>query len=313
VDRLTRAAGRAEKRPDLYIVLGDCFVGGSQPERAAGYYEQALAANRSYSFVPFLNLAWTARRRGFDETALALLREANTRFPGNRRVIIELAKLLFSRGEKDEALRILDGYLAAHPDQFEARLLKLRFEDDSSSSDRVLLRLKDLFFENPKSERAAAVLTAKLIANQDLAGARAVLTYYGEVNGPAEGGRLAAAHGILVAVDGDLNRASSLFGEAVAREERWEFRYNRAAVLMEMGKIGEARIDLEQALVDLGNGTSGQERKSEALVHAQLAALFLKTENPAAAEREVRAALALDPSNERAYRVKRALVGEAGR
>ncbi|MBN2353953.1 MAG: hypothetical protein JXD23_15370 [Spirochaetales bacterium] len=313
VDRLTRASGRSEKRPDLYLILGDCLLEGRQPERAAVFYEQALETNRAYSVVPFLNLACTARRQGLDEKALALLREADTRFPGDSFAVIELVRLLYSRGEKTDAIRILNGYLAAHPDQFEARFLKLRFEEDASSFDRRLLRLKDLYFEDPKNERAAAALTAGLITDQDLAGARAVLTHFGEVNGPAEEGWLATARGVLVAVGGDLNGAVLRFGKAVSLEERWEHRYNRAAVLLSMGKLGEARADLAQALVDLKARKSAQQRRGEALVRAQLAAVLLKMGSPAAAEREVRAALSLDPSNERAYRVKRALEEGAGR
>jgi tetratricopeptide (TPR) repeat protein len=306
VNRLQGAAGVA-KRPDLYVILGDSLLERAQFERAAGFYEQALQADRFFSFVPYLNLAWVSQRQGFDEKALALLREADARFPDSAAAVFEYVKLLFRRGEKAEARRVLDEYLKRNPDDFEARFLKLHLEEDEYSAEHYLLRLKDMYFEHPKNERIAAELVATLFVDEDLSGARAILTHYAEVTGSGRTGWAEDARGLLEAVEGNLNQATARLGEAIALQDRWEYRYNRASVFLEMGKLEAARTDLSLALSQLETPSSRLPEERRSLVHARLAAVSLAMGNSDEAERELNLALSLDPKNGEARRVRRKL------
>jgi tetratricopeptide (TPR) repeat protein len=309
VNRLQGAASAQPDRPDLYLIMGDCYLLSSQPERAAGCYEQSLQMDRAYSFVPYINLAWVSGKQGFEEKALYHLRQAAALFPDNETVVFEYAKLLTHRGNSPEAARVLSEFLKLKPDNFNARYLKLQFDSSRLPPEDFLLKLKEFYFENPKSEQAAERLVSALLDNRDLSGAQAILTHYAEVNGSTREAWLENARGILASAQGDLATAAARFGTAIALQDRWEERCNRAAVLVEMGKLKEAQDDLQQALSALESRTDENTVPGKALVHARLAVVYEKMDRSAEADREVRAALSLDPQNTEAYRVRKKLEG----
>jgi len=215
--------------------------------------------------------------------------------------------LLFARGEKEDALAVIEKYLRQEPLNADVRLLELSLRLNEMSPERVILALKDFFFENPENERAAQLLVSILMTNGDFDGARAIVTHFGEVSGGNKKSWLLAAQAVFAGLQGNLASAEGLFSEALLLNDRWDFRYNRSVVRIELGKLKEAEEDLKTALIRIEAGGPAQDNRLKALVHAGLASVSLKRGDTAQAAQQTSEALVLDPKSAEAFRIRKQL------
>ncbi|MCA9996644.1 MAG: tetratricopeptide repeat protein [Anaerolineales bacterium] len=92
----------------LYEVGGSYDVLGEEPE-AIPYYQQAIAAGLAGDDLQecLVCLGSSQRYVGEPEKAIAILQEAQEKFPANRSAAVFLALAYYSDGQEDKAVKLL--------------------------------------------------------------------------------------------------------------------------------------------------------------------------------------------------------------
>lgn len=190
-----------------------------------------------------MELAEAYRRRGFPEVALEHYRLAAARFPDSAPVALELAKSLRSLGQRLEAARALDLFLAAHPDAGAPGVFSWL---------GILRDEMGQWTEGEKAHRAALAaapavdslhnnLGYNLLMQQRGEEAAAAFRAALELNPSSALARNNLALALAPRPEQALGEWKRLHGPAAAHS-------NLAAALIEQGRYTEARKELEAAL-----------------------------------------------------------------
>lgn len=105
--------------------LGACYAAGGRDREASAAWQTSLVTESDAPFVYTLLGDALLRQREIDR-ALEILNEASTRWPDDPQVQVRLAAALAMGSKPVEALRVLDPYLATHPDDGDRLFLALR-------------------------------------------------------------------------------------------------------------------------------------------------------------------------------------------
>jgi predicted Zn-dependent protease len=181
----------------------------------------------------------------------------------------------------------------------------MRFAHDDLSLEQTLGTLRALYFKHPQNSTLARALIAALFDNRDAAGAHTILRHYLEVNGEVKAAWVSSSEGLLAALSENPRQAALFFGQAIAFEERFEHRYNRAICLMAADSLREAEQDLLQAdkLLRLRQHTA----RARAAVAIRLAELYWRQGDASRAWEALENCLHDDPTNADAFRLRRKL------
>jgi VWFA-related protein len=105
--------------------LGACYAAGGRDREAVGAWQTSLITESSAPFIYTLLADAMVRLKDYTQ-ALDILNEATTLFPGNTDVQMRLGTALALAGRPADALKALDDYLAAHPDDHERLFVAMR-------------------------------------------------------------------------------------------------------------------------------------------------------------------------------------------
>jgi len=117
--------------------LGACYAAGGRDREAAGAWQTSLITESNASFIYTLLGDALLRMRSIDQ-AIDILTEARTLWPADDQVGLRLGTALMMANRSAEALKVLEPYLAAHPDDHERLFVVLRALYEARSAGRVL-------------------------------------------------------------------------------------------------------------------------------------------------------------------------------
>jgi VWFA-related protein len=117
--------------------LGACYAAGGRDREAAGAWQTSLITESNAPFVYTLLGDALLRMRDMDQ-AIDVLTEARTLWPADDQVTLRLGTALVMANKPADAIKVLEPYLAAHPDDHERLFLALRALYEARSSGRPL-------------------------------------------------------------------------------------------------------------------------------------------------------------------------------
>lgn len=136
--------------------LGACYAAGGKDRDAAGAWQMSLITESEAPFVYTLLGDAFVRLREFD-AALDILKEATNLWPGNDQVQLRLGTVYALSAQPVEAVKILDPYLAQHPEDQERLLIALRSIYEARSKGESIETVEE---DRKRFERYAAAYLA---------------------------------------------------------------------------------------------------------------------------------------------------------
>jgi VWFA-related protein len=136
--------------------LGSCYAAGGRDREAVGAWKTSLVTESDAPFIYTLLGDAMLRLRDID-SAIDILTEASTLWPGNDEVIMRLGTAQAMGGEPEEALQTLEGYLARNPGDAERHFLAMRALYEARAAGRSI---KSPEADRALFERYAAAYTA---------------------------------------------------------------------------------------------------------------------------------------------------------
>jgi VWFA-related protein len=125
--------------------LGSCYAAGGRDREAVGAWKTSLVTESDAPFIYTLLGDAMLRLRDV-ESAIDILTEASTLWPGDDEVLMRLGTAQIMGGQVDEALQTFEGYLARHPDDAERHFLALRALYEARAAGRSI--------KSPEADRA---------------------------------------------------------------------------------------------------------------------------------------------------------------
>jgi len=117
--------------------LGACYAAGGRDREAVGAWQTSLVTQSDAPFIYTLLGDALLRLREADQ-ALDIMVEASSLWPDNEQVRMRLGTAQASAGKLAEAVRTLDPYIAAHPEDHERLLVALRAIYDARSAGKAI-------------------------------------------------------------------------------------------------------------------------------------------------------------------------------
>lgn len=136
--------------------LGACYAAGGRDRDAAAAWQTSLVTESDAPFIYTLLGDALLRQRQIDQ-ALDILNEAATLWPDSAEVQQRLATALSMGGKPAEALKILDPYLASHPQDHERHFLALRTLYEAAAAGRPVVGREE---DRARFEKYAAAYQA---------------------------------------------------------------------------------------------------------------------------------------------------------
>jgi tetratricopeptide (TPR) repeat protein len=302
-ERLMRRAASPGRSAEIVALLGDCEMQAGRTAEAGSLYEEALSLDMRVSWAPYLNLARLSDARGKGADAAAYRARARELFPEREEVFLESARLCIERGDARQGERVLSSYLKAHPDSLEAGLMMAELEAPRISPEAYRARLWKLFNARPSDPRAALTLMDALLAVRDWKGAAAAARQYEAVGGDRPSVLMLRA--AAQALSGELAAAQDAFKSVRDLRSRAASRYDLALVLLQAGRVSEARDALDEAAAALPSGAAA--RTFASLISTRIAQAELMNGGTAEARAALARALSADPGNRIARLLSRKL------
>ncbi len=120
LDAMQTAVQHAPADPEFRIAYGTLLLSQHEQEAAAKQFEAALAAD-SKSVEALNGLGVIRMQQGRNAEAIQLFEKCTQIAPDFDRPYLNLAMLRLQAGQKQQALTLLSGFLAAHPDNDDVR------------------------------------------------------------------------------------------------------------------------------------------------------------------------------------------------
>ncbi|MBM3777319.1 MAG: tetratricopeptide repeat protein [Acidimicrobiia bacterium] len=251
---------------------------------------RAIAARRGDA-ASGLALADHFLSEGLWDEAEALLEELAVKEGAASGANLRLAALDFSRNEREEAHRKVDGVLAAEPEHVDALLMKARFLLAEVKLDAALEPARAAVKASPNSAEPHYVLGAVQARRGDVGPAIASFSTVLSLNPLAKGAELQLVELRLREGSPDAVRMAR---EGVQRDPDDPLaRTMLARVLMLRGDLAEAELLLRSLLA---------EHDGISVLHTQLGVLRLLQKNTTAARQAFDRALAIEPGSFEALR-----------
>ena len=255
-----RGLSRSAEASYQFLVYQDFLRQGRKEDAAQTLAGLAAAAPSPDLFVELANLYWGQNER---EKATEVLEQARTAFPGSRQVNFYLANAYQMRRRNDEAIKVLESFLAAHPADVAAiqELASLEMDAGRHAAAAALLA------RIPEGERDASALY--LLGKAEAGSGRkqdAVRHYRAAVTADAGLIPAWAELAALLEAEGDLKGAQDAYqrmialgedsSEARAKLVRLAIRQKnpaKALGLLKEGPTGKSQyLDAMSALVEAG-------------------------------------------------------------
>ena len=212
---------------------------------AAELYATVAAINPGFSWIPYANLARTARTAGSYDKAFEYLDIGIANGHTDRALHVERVLAARESGDDEKALEYLLSMESQHPGSYEVAVLFYLIERNRGQAQRARAAVKEAFYANPRYERIA-LLTTKLLANaRDFEDMELILHTYLSVAPTTDWTDFFS--GYLAVHRGNLDLALTNFRNASTRSARWEFHYNIGLVLAGKGKYADARDEFRRA------------------------------------------------------------------
>jgi VWFA-related protein len=168
---LERAAGKfrdalridSEFFPAAFY-LGACYAAGGRDREAVGAWQTSLVTESDAPFIYTLLGDALLRLRDNDQ-ALDILVEASGLWPGNEQVRMRLGTAQAAAGRLEDAVRTLDPYLTAHPEDHERLLIAMRAIYETRSAGKAIGTAEE---DRQRFNRYAAAYAAAGGPQQDL-------------------------------------------------------------------------------------------------------------------------------------------------
>ncbi len=144
--------------------LGACYAAGGRDREAAGAWQTSLVTESHAPFIYTLLGDALLRLRDNDQ-ALDILTEASGLWPDNEQVRMRLGTAQAAAGRLPDAVRTLDPYLTAHPEDHERLLIAMRAIYDTRSAGKSIGTAED---DRQRFNRYAAAYAAARGPQQDL-------------------------------------------------------------------------------------------------------------------------------------------------
>ena len=144
--------------------LGACYAAGGRDREAAGAWQTSLVTESHAPFIYTLLGDALLRLRDNDQ-ALDILTEASGLWPDNEQVRMRLGTAQAAAGRLADAVRTLDPYLTAHPEDHERLLIAMRAIYDTRSAGKSIGTAED---DRQRFNRYAAAYAAARGPQQDL-------------------------------------------------------------------------------------------------------------------------------------------------
>jgi tetratricopeptide (TPR) repeat protein len=223
-------------RPDQAAMMGDLMAWTGDTGAARQVYLRLIRESPSFSWKPYLNLAWISLRGRDEDAARYYRQQAVERFPEERRIHWAMIEDLrhsadTGREAEEEYRRQIKAYLARFPDDLQGNLMALELQGERISSAVYQARLWRLFNRHPADERLCRRIVLHLLAGGDTEGAAAALKQHEQASG--ESGTLwqHQLRGMVAALQGRLAEAREEFTRYLSRREDWWMYYNRGLVV----------------------------------------------------------------------------------
>ena len=303
------------EQPGHLILRGDVAWILGMPERAAAHYQQAIAIDPDYSWVPYLNLAELVASGGDSEGGRRMRAGAHGRFPVQSEVVLAHARDLAATGAADQARELIAVLIEGDPHDTTAQLLALELAGARSSPAVYQGRMWQLVNRQPDNPELVKSFALYLVGLRDIGGAAAVLAEYERSSGGALSPWFLELRGILALAQGDPERAAEYLGRSLVQVGEWRRRYNFAVVLMAGRRDEEALRELVQSETELVAAAAGrsagpggaQLQSYRSRIRSRIAEAQVNLGSREAARREALYALDLDSANQHARRVLRIL------
>lgn len=117
--------------------LGACYAAGGRDREAVGAWQTSLVTQSDAPFIYTLLGDALLRLREADQ-ALDIMVEASSLWPDNEQVRMRLGTAQAAAGKLAEAVRTLDPYITAHPEDHERLLIALRAVYDTRSAGKTI-------------------------------------------------------------------------------------------------------------------------------------------------------------------------------
>ncbi len=296
--RLKRVISIKPERTDLILLLADVYSLMKHDEQAQFYYHRTITAGPDFSWKPYLNLAALLEEDQDFEAAYLYLEKAFRNFPAEKEVILVYADSLTKRGEKKQALAVLESFLKKHPRDSDANLKYLELSNSSGSPTVYQARLWNQYNLFPENEYLCKTLTTYLLEFGDLQGAKTALRQF-EINaGISDASWLLHFKGIVAALEENYLAASELLKKSLSGQDNWQVRYNLALVLKTDRKFSPALTELRKAENLLLEKTFAPEQnKYRSLMRSRLGEIYFSQGDIVSAKRELKYSLDLNPEN----------------
>ncbi len=305
-ERLRAVLDEDSSRLDIMMVLADArsFVGDSR--EAETLYRRVMSGQPALSWKPYAGVAALMAEQGDADGARAMLQKAHGLFPREPSVGIAYAGVLWGEGDREAAGTVLNGVVAASPENTSALLLQVQWGEFGQDPRGLEARLWNLHGKDQSNEAVTRELTRRLIEWGDLGSAMYAMELFEAAAGTWRPLWVDQYAGVVAAARGETQGAVDHFTACVAAKDSWVHRYNRAVVLLGLGMYGLAEADLLAAdMFPREKRTNAQ----TAEIRALLAEARMRKGDLEGARRQAGYALDVDPTNLRALVIRRNLAG----
>lgn len=264
---LARLEAERQTAPEILLARADLARLDGRESDARLLYEDAILSDRSFSAVAWLGLSQLAETPA---DRIETLREALSAMPDGVRIALELSDALRENGDHDEAVAVL-AETRERIEGSDPRLALSALESDVTiSRERRFTARWELLEDFPESGALAAHLGAVALRGGDREGLSLVLARPAS----ADTAWNVSARAALEFASGRREQALDLFGATGDRAGReWYNHYNRALLLLEAERFGDAAIAWEAALEHAYASNTGARERLEIYLRAAETAL----------------------------------------
>jgi tetratricopeptide (TPR) repeat protein len=305
--RLKEVLRENPERSDIYIMVGDVSLALGLLEEANRYYKKVIQTDPKYSVIPYVNLAFILKTQNKVNEAVSILENAQSYFPNDKLLTLELVKLLNSLQEKEKASFLLNKYLEVNQEDFDANLLKVYLEWGDIPPLQYKIKLRELFNSNLRNDRSCQILAWYLIDTNELESAQNVLREYELATKEVHTPWIYHLKGIIEALLGNNEKALSLLQESLSLQENWLVRFNYAVVLYKTGQINIALDELRKIISFFEHKNIDLFKPELSKVRTKIGEIHLQKRNLDSAQLELKLALELDAKNITAWRLLKKL------
>ena len=305
----TLERNKALSSEELLLLRADIHMLEKDYPKAENLYKNVIQASPDYSWIPYLNLAWIAEKRGDHTNEIENLMLSYEKFPDKKEVVLTLSWYLAQQNREENAEEKLQNFLKKYPDDVDAKILRLIIREGLYNEKRYLGSLWELFNLHPDNILLAQYFSWYLIGLGDLEGLKIVLKNFSNAVGDMEWVQF--FYGLIYTLKGEYHRAEKCFKISLEQNFRWETSYNLGVLYLFAGDVDTALEYFQRADDYLaGNMHESNIMKKKSIVLTKIGKIMYAKGNSTAAKRHISYALDMDRENLEALFLLKQLEGD---